>query len=228
MSPFRRVDYESHILFESAFGHVVFGFRHLTQSDLPAKFPDVDFCSVKQIHSNLVVPSRTNILVEADGHWTVQKKQAPLIQTADCLPIMLVSPRAVLALHAGWRGLETNISAAGLKHLATASFSPQEFYAFIGPHISARHFEVGLDVAERLATSYRQTGKAMGSLLLAHPDSEKKFVDLHLLARAQLLQAGVPDHQILHVDLDTYSDQRFESYRKTRSGGRQWSFCYLK
>src|SRR5262245_32425258 len=51
---------------------------------------------------------------EADGQATSATGVAPIVLTADCLPVALVAPEAVAMLHCGWRGLAGGIVALGV------------------------------------------------------------------------------------------------------------------
>lgn len=71
------------------------------------------------------------------------------IQTADCVPLLIVDPRtgAVAAAHAGWRGLAVRVPSVAADALAREFGSrADDLVAAIGPAISADRYEVGADV----------------------------------------------------------------------------------
>lgn len=215
---------EHGIEFKLPHAHVFFGFASANLDILKNLFHQYSFRELRQVHGAVIVPADDS-LAEADGHWSGQSHIALCIKTADCLPVMLVHPQKVCALHAGWRGLYAEILISGAR-----SFATSETQAFIGPHIGPCHFEVGLDVAQQLEKSFqtcrgRTAQDLPNSILLSHAHSEKKYVDLRTLAVAQLRHAGIPSSQIHCVEHDTFASTSFHSYRRDREkAGRQISF----
>ena len=73
---------------------------------------------IRQVHGTDVVaadpdaPSR-----DADGQVTAEPGVAALVLVADCLPIALVAPEGVAALHGGWRGLADGVIENGVAAL---------------------------------------------------------------------------------------------------------------
>ena len=100
------------------FTAAVFGDSPTTPSQ-----PAPALVTVRQIHSarSLVVPDRAAALefaaangravFEADGLLTRASGVLLGVQTADCVPVLVVDPthRAVAAFHAGWRGTAARI-----------------------------------------------------------------------------------------------------------------------
>lgn len=146
----------------------------------------------------------------ADGLIATQWGVAVGVRVADCVPVLLADPAtgAVAAVHAGWRGVEARIVADAVARLG----GRERIRAAIGPHIRQEHFEVGPEVAQRLAAV------AEGCEVVVE-GSGRPHVDLAGIVRAQLRAAGVDDDRIEDVGGDTYADPaRFFSYR--RDGGR--------
>ena len=65
------------------------------------------------------------------------------VQTADCVPIVVVGEHAVGVIHAGWRGLVAGVVDRGVEALRTIGSSPLQ--AVIGPCIRPGHYEFGAD-----------------------------------------------------------------------------------
>ena len=113
----------------------------------------------KQIHSDrvLVVPSGAPTgpgarFGEGDGLISEGTQSLIGIRTADCLPILLVDARThrVGAIHAGWRGTVSEISAKAVEAMVRQFGSqPEDIWSAIGPGIGFCCFEVGPDVALR-------------------------------------------------------------------------------
>ena len=52
---------------------------------------------------------------KADGQATNLAGSGMMVLTADCLPVIVASPRAVAAVHAGWRGLAAGVLEEGVR-----------------------------------------------------------------------------------------------------------------
>jgi hypothetical protein len=125
------------------------------------------------------------------------------IRTADCLPILVADPqnRAVAAIHAGWRGVVSEVACKAI-HVMCQRFGskPEDLVIAIGPGIGACCFEVGPEVA----IQFRLTGRSK--------------VDLVETTCRQLRRIGVSDGQISSSGLCTYCDAEvFESYRRDKT-----------
>ncbi len=73
------------------------------------------------------------------------------VQTADCVPILLVdtAERAVAAVHAGWRGTLRRIAAKALGRMRMVfGTRPENVLAALGPGIGCCCYEVGPEVAQ--------------------------------------------------------------------------------
>jgi YfiH family protein len=108
---------------------------------------------------------------KVDGHVVSTPGLAPLVLTADCLPVALSGPGGAAMLHCGWRGLAAGIVAAGAEAVEATD-------AAIGPGIGACCYEVGDEVLGAFAGLGE--GIASGSML-----------DLAEVARRLLREAGV-------------------------------------
>ncbi len=178
--------------------------------------------SVTQIHSDRVV-----LCEEAEQPTADEQADALLsfvpglvvgVKTADCVPLLLAErkSRAVAAIHAGWRGVVSEIAVRVIERLRARVSSPDLFVA-IGPHISAEVFQVGDEVAAHFAEAARPDPSTEG----------RHLVDLRGALVAQLERAGVPREQIDHVHGCTVSDAsaRFFSHRASSGRcGRMFNF----
>ena len=153
-------------------------------------------------------------LLEADGQATRLRGVAPMVMTADCLPIALAGPGAVAMLHAGWRGLAAGIVAQGVHALRELGVDGR-LEAAIGPGAGGCCYEVGEEVHAAFASH--------GDAIRHGPN-----IDLKAIARAELERAGV--ETVHDVDLCTIcSDQSlFFSHRRDRGvTGRQAGIAWL-
>ncbi len=208
--------------FETVRASFLFGSKALRRDDLGMQFPKYEFCFLKQVHGHHVVHADPKDMFEADGHFTGKTNQALVIQTADCVPLMLANNSQVCALHSGWRG-----AAADITGTAKVFFIEPPEVAVIGPHIQSRSFEIGREVMEQLRAA-APAGTAVENLVHKHADSAKCYFDLAGLLKLQLLH-HFPEIQIFSTDENTFTSPAFHSYRRDHAqAGRQISFVVLK
>lgn len=79
-----------------------------------------------------------------DAQVTALEDIACVVRTADCLPVALVAPEAVGAVHAGWRGLALGVVQAGVA--ALRDLGATRITAAIGPGARVCCYEAGEDV----------------------------------------------------------------------------------
>ena len=152
--------------------------------------------AVRRLHR---APEVTADLAQADGQATRARDVAPVVLTADCLPIALAADGAVAMIHAGWRGLAGGILAEGVRALGDLG-GRGPVTAAIGPGAGACCYEVGEEVHAAFGGFAR------------HGDR----LDLKAIARRDLEAAGAAE--VVDVGLCSMCDpERFFSHR--RSGG---------
>jgi polyphenol oxidase len=153
-------------------------------------------------------------LPECDGQATALPGVAPMVMTADCLPVAVVGSGAVAMLHAGWRGLAGGILAEGVDAVRELGASGS-LQAAIGPGAGPCCYEVGEEVHAAFTEQH---------LDIRHG----RNLDLKAIAREQLLRAGV--EEVHDVDLCTIcSDPTLLfSHRRDRGiTGRQAGVVWL-
>jgi len=147
-----------------------------------------ELITLKQIHSDLIhrVDAPPKAALQGDGLITNVPGLLLSIQTADCLPILLVDPkhRAVGAFHAGWRGTLARIAekGVGLMQQHFGSRAP-DLVAAIGPGIHACCYQVGREVRERFESQFDYAGDLFREVQESDPVREK-YPLLFLTARA--------------------------------------------
>lgn len=151
---------------------------------------------------------------EADALVTTRPGLALAIRVADCVPIVLVSPRGVAAVHAGWRGVVARIVPAAVGALvAVTGDEAGEVHAAIGPCIGGAAYRVG----EEVPSGLRAAGLRDADFRV---EGEALRVDLARAVAAQLRAAGVTTVESL--GLCTHDDPRFFSHRREgAAAGRQ-------
>lgn len=147
-------------------------------------------------------------LDEVDGHVVRRPGLAPLVLTADCLPVALGGPGGVAMLHCGWRGLAAGIVARGATLVEATS-------AAIGPGIGPCCYEVGPEVTGAFAD-------------LGEGVADGRMLDLPEVARRTLARAGV--EQVESAGLCTFCEaELFFSHRRDRGvTGRMGNLAWIE
>jgi len=131
--------------------------RRRFQSALGAN--DLQLISLKQIHSDVIHLFEAAPHEPCKGDASATNRPGLLlgVQTADCVPILLVDPknRAVAAIHAGWRGTLARIVVKAIgqmqMHFKT---KPADLLAAIGPAIGGCCYEVGTELAIQFQSQF--------------------------------------------------------------------------
>jgi YfiH family protein len=134
-------------------------------------------------------------LCEGDGLITAAPGLLLGVQTADCVPVLVVdtAQRIVAAFHAGWRGTVARIVEHGVIRLQREFGSrPESLMAAIGPSIGACCYVVGADVHNAFHTNFHYAN----ALFQPAPGTAQYTVDLWEANRRQLLAAGVAADRI--------------------------------
>lgn len=181
---------------------------------------------LNQTHSNKVVCLNSSTLAEDilnyDACFTYHKNLVCVVMSADCIPILLTNKNAdfVAAIHAGWRGIESNIIENTIKKVNAPAY---DMLAYIGPAICKSHFEVGIEVLDLLVHSNNKNKQ-----FFAPGNSNKFHCDLVGIAKLQLLNLGLPEVNIYLSNRCTYCTQElFYSYRREGITGRIASLIWL-
>lgn len=197
-----------------------FGTELNSQPLLEEAFPNLDFYRIQQVHGDLLVESSKN-LISADAHWSSRGQAAPIVATADCLPLLVSHPHFHCAIHAGWRGVKNEITLKALRQLLERFGGAEKTQVVIGPHIHHQSFEVDLGLAldfQKLFETYLQ-GHAQ--IYSAEHKNKKGYVDLRSIVKAQLSLCGVGPEQIFEFAADTMTDSRFASYRRQKASAKR-------
>jgi polyphenol oxidase len=171
--------------------------------------------ALRQIHSDLIyrVDGMPPQLLTGDGLVTDVPGLAIAVQTADCLPVILVDRkrRSAGVFHAGWRGTVKRIVEKGVgemrKHFGS---DPRNLMAAIGPGVQRCCYEVGEEVRSRFEAQFAYASRLFREVKESDPVREKYpllfltarapghgelpvkiYLDLVEANRRQLLDAGV-------------------------------------
>jgi YfiH family protein len=173
------------------------------------------FLSAHQIHSPDAVvatgPWQGEARPRADAIVTRTEGIAIGVTAADCGPILFAdaSARVIGAAHAGWKGALTGVLESTIDAMEKLGADRRSMVAAIGPLIRQHSYEVGGEFVERFLDA--DANNAM--FFLPSIRSGHSMFDLAGFIRMRLENAGVL--MIDDLGVDTYSDERFYSYRRS-------------
>ena len=144
--------------------------------------------TLRQIHSDLIhcVAKPPDEPLVGDGLITTTPGIILAIQTADCLPIILVDSkrRAVGVFHAGWRGTLKRIIEKGVGEMRRRfGTRPADIKAAIGPGVHDCCYEVGPEVHDQFKSQFAYAASLFRTVKESDPIREK-YPLLFLSARA--------------------------------------------
>lgn len=151
-------------------------------------------------------------IADTDALITTRKGVYLMIQTADCLPILLYEPATemVAAIHGGWRGLLAQIILRTIDKMIELGANSENIIACVGPGICQKHFVVRNDVLKHFLVSHP------GATMVRNKDG---YVDLKKIALIDLKKAGIHASNIEVSKFCTVCDNGlFGSFRKEGSG----------
>lgn len=153
-------------------------------------------------------------LAEADGQATADAALAPMVLTADCLPVAIVGGGAVAMVHAGWRGLAAGVIASGVAAVRELG-ARGPLQAAIGPGAGPCCYEVGAEVLAAFPSEHRH-------------GSGGRHLDLKAIAGERLRQAGVERvHDVGLCTICTPEGLFFSHRREHGLTGRQAGVAWL-
>jgi polyphenol oxidase len=173
------------------------------------------FLSVWQIHSPDAVvvsgPWEGASRPRADAIVTRSEGLAIGVTAADCGPILFVDPnaRVIGAAHAGWKGALTGVLESTVDAMEKLGAERGGMVAAIGPLIRQHSYEVGDEFVERFIEADAENGV----FFIPSTREGHAMFDLAGFIRMRLEAAGVL--MIDDIGVDTYSDERFYSYRRS-------------
>ena len=168
-----------------------------------------------QVHSPDVVvataPWASDARPKADAIVTRTEDLAIGVTAADCGPILFVDPnaRVIGAAHAGWKGALTGVLESTVEAMERLGADRSGIVAAIGPLIRQNSYEVGPEFIARFLEAEADNAVFF---LPGERDGHAMF-DLGGYIRMRLENAGIL--MIDDLGIDTYSDERFFSYRRS-------------
>lgn len=169
----------------------------------PAYIRQVHGTAVRRVVEQPVDPTDAVELPEFDGQATAMPGVAPMVMTADCVPVAVAGAGAVAMLHAGWRGLAGGILAEGVAAVRGLG-AEGPLAAAIGPGAGPCCYEVGEEVHAAFTDQDLDIRRG-------------RNLDLKAIAREQLRRAGV---EVVHdVGLCTICGDPTLLFSHRRDGG---------
>jgi len=193
-----------------------FGRRDARPPDGVVRPSQVHGVAVAVAKQGRVDPLQADAIVSSDSGHPVG------VVTADCVPVLAATAdgSAVVAIHAGWRGLAAGIVGRGLDALRRVAPAGGEPGAVVGPHIGPCCYEVDEPVLGPLRARFGTSVEA-ATRLVGPSGPGHWMLDLGRLVTLDLERAGVaPDRQGRIPESCTFCNHEFHSHRRDgdRSG----------
>ncbi len=158
-----------------------------------------------------------------DALITAEPWTALVVRTADCLPVALAGGGAAAIVHAGWRGLASDVLGAAVARLRVEfGVPPDALDAVVGVGIGPCHYPVGPEVVTGLARNPVSGEGADGGW------RGDGVVDLARYAAGRLAALGLDAGRVRVLPGCTACSPRDHSFRRDGDpAGRQWSAVML-
>lgn len=165
------------------------------------------------------LPAGPHAVGTCDALLTAEPWTALTVRTADCLPIVLSGGGVVAMVHAGWRGLASDVLGTVVGRMRSEfGVPPAKVRAVIGVGVGPCHYQVGEEVVTALSRHAVEgpDWRGDGSVDLAH------------WASARLFALGVRSEAVQVLPGCTACSPTYHSYRRDgKHAGRQWSAVLL-
>lgn len=175
---------------------------------------------LRQVHGAAVAEAPWDDAPEADAALAAEPGLVLGIQTADCLPVLLVDPVRGLAAaaHAGWRGTAQGVAREAVRALVARGSRPRDLVAGLGPAIGPCCYEVGDELREAF-------GPGRAAFFRPGPNG-RPHLDVRAANVEQLTAAGLEPEAIHQLaECTACQPGLYHSYRRDGLGtGRMISF----
>lgn len=171
-----------------------------------------DLFFMDQVHGNQIAiiseSSDSSRLPVADGLFTQRSDIGLVVLTADCIPLLLASERAVAAVHVGRKGLVAGVIEATIAIFESYGIPSASITAEIGPSICGECYEVDLEMYREVVAQIPATAT----------DESRHCLDL--VAGACSILHSFEIEVTVSPECTSHSPGYF-SYRRDRQTGRQ-------
>lgn len=177
---------------------------------------------MQQTHSDIVqvVQGDDYQLCECDSIVSNSKElksqYPPAVLIADCTPVLLADESGLLraAVHVGRKGMQNQILPKTLEYFFQSAVRPEQIYAAVGPAICGNCYPVAEEVyVDCLKDEPGSAWKTPQGL---------QAVNVRKAVLEQLRRNGVDN--ITDINICTYENENFYSYRRSEITGRQCGF----
>lgn len=167
-------------------------------------------------------------LADTDGFFTYSKGVMLTLCYADCVPLYFLHEKtgAIGIAHAGWKGTVGGIGRNMAELFAGEGINLNEIQAVIGPSICANCYIVDNHVISKVQKILEDVDTKPYNQI-----SDNQFqLDLKELNRKILVNAGIPNENIMNTDFCTscHTDYFFSHRRDKGNTGRMMSFIGWK
>jgi YfiH family protein len=184
-----------------------------------------------QVHSNQVIkvdhPRKQGAPYEkGDALITNNPEVTLLMRFADCTPILLYdSDKKVIGMvHSGWVGTIKKVIQYTIRDMIkNYGCKPANITAGIGPSIGLDHYEVGIDVVDKVKEAFAD----QANNLIKHTNG-KYFFDLWEANRQLLFDCGVTNVEISGICTACHTDDWYSHRAEKGKTGRFGAALSLK
>ena len=186
--------------------NALFADKNIKSVDKLKEFTGIEYiASMNQTHSDLVAFVESPRIYNSDAIYTEKPKLGLIVQTADCMPILLSDKKRIGAIHSGWRGLKNNIVKKAIK-----KFDVNQLLISIGPHAQSCCYEVKNDVRQYF-NDYTELRDRMF------------YLNMSQILKDLSEEEGF---QIEVSSICTICDSSYNSYRENKSIERQFGVIW--
>ena len=186
--------------------NALFADKNVKSVDKLKDYAGIEYiASMNQTHSDLVAFVESPRIYNSDAIYTEKPKLGLIVQTADCMPILLSDKKRIGAIHSGWRGLKNNIVKKAIK-----KFDVNQLLISIGPHAQSCCYEIKNDV-KKYFNDYTELRDRMF------------YLNMSQILKDLSEEEGF---QIEVSSICTICDSSYNSYRENKSIERQFGVIW--
>jgi YfiH family protein len=176
---------------------------------------------MQQVHGASVAAvdgPRPDPVRETDGLVTATPGLALVVLVADCVPVLIASPTAVAAVHAGRVGAAAGVLPAAVSALSGAGADLGAADALLGPAVCGACYEVPAEMRDEVEAALPGSATATRR--------GRPGLDLRGGLARQLSTLGIP--RIVIDSRCTAEDPELFSHRRDGTTGRQAALTWLE
>ena len=175
---------------------------------------------INSVKDDMGFYEKKNAVVETDGIITSSRGICLVIQTADCVPVILYDPVKHIAasIHSGWRGTARHILKKAIVRMQNDFMcEPSDIICCIGPSAGPCCYEVGEDV---LTAFYKEFLNPEG--LFIQFSKNKYRADLWKTNKSMAIESGIKEANIETAEICTIcnSDMFYSARVHKENAGR--------